>query len=235
MRRAIYYHVAGLNHWREIVLEQLRLLRGCPYPITIGWTGSQSDAGFLWHAAVANDLKFNIVPDLGAHNFEFPTLEILQRACRDETVDEVLYFHSKGASRLNDWTATMWRCFMNAYILTGINQAFDALEDHAWAAPVLSEGLGHGLIHSCGNFWTARADHIRSLPDITEFRNGWAAFKDRSGQPSWAEPRHAAEIWISTRPVHIKQLHQGGDCNISNTQWWCEHPEFQQLAINKGS
>lgn len=236
MRRVIYYHIANMNHWREVVAEQLRLLKGCPYPIRIGFTGPKDEAGYIYHVATAYGLNFQIMfTDSWTGNFEFPTLRKLQDDCLAGTVDQVAYFHSKGVSRVGCWHTTLWRWIMNTYVVAGWQNAFDSLEGHDWAAPVLSGGLGDSLIHSCGNFWTAQAAHIRALPDIDSLRKNFEAFKRDRHLPGWATERHAAEVWISTVPGHLKQLHEGTDCNISKSQFWCRRPDLQQYACRHGS
>ena len=235
MRRAIYYHVSNMGNWREVVAEQLRLLRGCPHPVRIGFSGPKDESGYIYHVATALGLNFEIMfTDSWTGNFEFPTLARLWDACKAGTVDQVAYFHTKGVSRVGCWHTTLWRWIMNAHVVAGWRKAFDALEGHAWAAPVLSGGLGDSLIHSCGNFWTAQASHIAGLPSIPAFRDGWPRYQHVRRIPDWCEERHAAEVWIGSNAGHLKQLHADKDCDISNAKFWIRRADMQQWAYLHG-
>jgi len=55
-----YYHVAAIGHWREVVLEQLRLLAraGFPYALNLTFIGSPDDAEFV--TEIGDDLGLQI-------------------------------------------------------------------------------------------------------------------------------------------------------------------------------
>ena len=81
---SIYYHVAALGHWREILSEQLRLIAALPLgeKVYIGFTGAAHEAGYIWRTADTFGIECEIMfQGSGNANYEFPTLDRLHAAC----------------------------------------------------------------------------------------------------------------------------------------------------------
>jgi predicted O-methyltransferase YrrM len=92
--------------------------------------------------------------------YEFPTLDLLQHACQTWT-GPVYYLHTKGATRSPyDQYARYWRQLMLDEVVTNHKRCLAELTD---ADTVGTNWRGN---HYSGNFWWARASHIRHLPDI---------------------------------------------------------------------
>jgi SAM-dependent methyltransferase len=195
--RQLYWHVAAMGGWREIVVEQLGVLwrHGFRGTIKVGFLAGVWDLGFLQRCFDAYE---GISMDLIHHEaclerFEYPTLLALERDCREGLVDEVVYFHTKGASKPGDWVSQQWRWLMNADLLTramepGLLSGVDVIG--------ASFNLNlPGFHHFAGNFWAAKAEYIRDLEPLAEYRDGWATRPDR---PHWLGLRFAAEFWIGS-------------------------------------
>jgi hypothetical protein len=225
----VFYHVACMFHWREIVSEQLKILAGHPnLRVRIGFTGSKSDSGFLYHLGTALNLDFEIMfVGSGNHNYEYPTIERLHKECVEgKETDPVLYFHTKGASKPGDWHSMMWRWYMNAKMLDNLTLAQMAIEHgHGWAAPIISQGIGPGP-HTPGNFWMSSREHIRKLPEMQAFRKQWNASLPKW---NWIGDRHGAEAWIGYAEGNPCVLADNGH-RIWESSWWVKNPEIQQMV-----
>lgn len=234
----IYYHVAALGHWREILSEQLRLIAALPLgeKVYIGFTGAAHEAGYIWRTADTFGIECEIMfQGSGNANYEFPTLDRLHAACLAYECQKVIYLHTKGASRIGDWSGIMWRWFMNAYMLTERRMALKALNQGDWCAPVISGGLGDGILHPVGNFWGANAEHIRRLVTPSQMRHSFTSLRQVLKSPDWIHERHAAEMWIATVSATAVQLHRDEDCDISQHDWWCRRTDMQVFATKYGS
>lgn len=224
-----------MNHWREVASEQLRLLAiGCPgATVRVGFSGNNDEFGYLARTADAHGVSLDcLFCGSGDHNYEFPTLDRLDTACRVETSrSAVLYFHTKGVSRPGEWRSVMWRWFLNAYMLRGLLVAMDSLASASVVAPVFSS---EPMLHPCGNFWLARTDHVCDLPKLDEFK---ATFMSRFNEkrPQWLSIRHAAEMWICQNSPLIHALHQDPDSNISCRDFWCRRADMQDFVTRYGA
>lgn len=234
----IYYHVAAMGHWREIVAEQLRLIAATKMGETvhIGFSGNQYEAEYIHRTADTYGVHYTLLFwGSGNDQYEFPTLQSLYEACVQEECERVVYIHTKGASHNGDWTGIMWRWFLNAYILRARAIALGALEECDWCAPVVSTGLGDGLYHAVGNFWAANASHIRNLASPNELRQRFPGIKHMLKLPSWVHERHGAEMWIGTETGTAIQLYVEEDCDIAQYAWWCRRHDMQVFATKYGS
>ena len=224
----IFYHIAVMHHWREIVTEQFRVLaRFGVTDLRVGFSGHVNEWWFAHRVAA----RFGLAPTLllsgsGNHNFEFPTLERLQGYCAANPDARVGYLHTKGASKPGDWTATMWRWFMQAHLFQP--EAAALLEQADWVAPVASAAP---LLHPCGNFWFAKASHINRLANLQDFRR---AFVLNFGYaiPKWWGERHAAEMWLGSVAGEVAQVSPG--CNISSRDFWVTNPAIQEFVTLNG-
>jgi hypothetical protein len=175
-----FYHVWLVNHWRDLVAEQLGRFRACGLgelcPLTIGAIGSSEDVGEL--ACMLSGLQamvVNLGPD--GDQFEYPTLELLRAYCRQND-DPVLYFHSKGVSIKDCPSKGKHRKDMEAFVLDRWRDCVAALGAGFDVAGVRFRLKRGPLDYFAGNFWWARADYIRTLPDFV------------------IQTRYDAELWV---------------------------------------
>jgi hypothetical protein len=233
----VFYHVACMNHWREIVSEHFRLLEGQECHVKIGFSGSRNDSHFLYHTATSRGISHEVLfTGVGLHTYEMPTLEALHEYCRNADADEpVAYIHTKGASKPGDWHSMMWRWWMNTYIPANLSIGVNALRNDQtvdWVAPLAGE-VGTTQ-HSCGNFWTSRAGHIARLPKISIIRADQNR-NARYGIPQWHKhERFIAEWWIGTVRGKSLTLHPSPIAPHIH-KWWASNPDAQQEFTRRGS
>lgn len=131
----------------------------------------------------------NLTPDASAA--ERLTLELVHTFASVHTEASVLYLHTKGAS-LDGRVSSVddWRHLMTHVVVERFEECLAALVHHdAVGCELLSEPSPH----FSGNFWWARADHLRGLP------------------PPPATTRHAAEWWVlSNGSARALSLHDSG-------------------------
>ena len=207
MNRVVYYHIAGMHHWREVVAEQLRVLAKSSFKgkVRVGLVAPKWDDGYVARCfAQYPQFEYDLAHHVeGLHQCEFPTLELLEADCRSGAVDEVLYFHTKGVSspHIGHWHPIMWRWQMNADLLPRAGDA-DLLDgcDHCGSSWKSVE-YPHWP-HYEGNFWAATAEHIRKLPPLKHFRENGT----EHGMGPWGSQRHMAEVWLGQAKGRAKSL-----------------------------
>ena len=119
-------------------------------------------------------------------DYEFPALGLLQDACRTWS-GLVFYLHGKGVSRSPlDQHARYWRAVMLDEVVRDHAACIDRLVDHDLA------GTNWRWNHFSGNFWWARADYVRRLPDIRGLRRRPPQI---TSDPVW-NLRLQCEFWI---------------------------------------
>lgn len=134
-----------------------------------------------------------------------------------ENVDQdyaIGYIHNKGITRMiNDvepHSATRyyyWRQFLNYGVIEKWQDCIDALKRCDIAGVNLQQ---HPELHYSGNFWWARASHIRKLPDPSTL--GWWKTMKAQSRDHWLQScsdRFRDEMW---------------PCSISNTKAFNVHP-----------
>jgi Methyltransferase domain len=118
--------------------------------------------------------------------FEFPALGLLQDACGAWS-GNVFYLHTKGVSRSPlSQHARYWRMLMLDQVVRNHRECTDLLREYDAA------GTNWRGSHYSGNFWWARSDHIRRLPDIRALR---ATPRPICADPVW-NLRLQCEFWL---------------------------------------
>jgi hypothetical protein len=178
---AVFFHVWLTNNWREIFAEQYLGLVDSGLldaaEITIGVIGEQSAVYELDTMCAAP--KVTLVSFGGkASQFEFPTLERLQKYA-NEHEGCVCYLHTKGVSHPQVPLHVYWRNTMMDFVVMRWRECVAELHDGAAVAGVRWRSRKREWPHIfAGNFWWARCDYVRTLPEF-----------DRS-------TRYGAEDWI---------------------------------------
>ena len=132
--------------------------------------------------------------DLG--EYEFPALALLQDAARTRD-DHFFYLHTKGVSRsAMSQHARYWRALMLHHVVERHAECLEALASHDCA------GTNWRGNHYSGNFWWARAEHIRRLPDLRALRR---TPRFLTTDPIWND-RLQCEFWIGMSPGNFKNF-----------------------------
>ena len=144
-------------------------------------------------------------------DYEFPALGLLQDACRTWS-GLVFYVHGKGVSRSPmDQHGRYWRAVMLDEVVRNHATCIDLLGDHELA------GTNWRWNHFSGNFWWARADYVRRLPDIRGLRRHPAPI---TSDPVW-NLRLQCEFWIGMGAGRAANLGVS-DLDLDRTFWWSQ-------------
>ena len=188
-----YLHVCCLGAYHEVTWEIVHaLLESGLYDrsaiIEVGVLGEQADQKVI-EALVSPFERFRIAfRSTNIREYEFPTLGLLQGACQTWT-GPVYYLHTKGVthSPYNQFIR-YWRRLMLDEVVTNHEHCLAELDD--------ADAVGTNWrwnSHYSGNFWWAKASHIRRLPDISALQ--------RLPRPILGDPtlnaRLQCEFWLT--------------------------------------
>ncbi len=191
-----FIHVAAINDWKELLFRQID---------KAARSGLLERTDRIWLGIVGSDGK--AVEELGGlpgkisvafcrpelQDYEFPTLELLQRHCR-ERGGLVWYTHLKGVANRFPWQAA-WREKMEEFVLIHHEIPEDRLRRGYRVAGAFIRP-DHVACPVPGNFWWARASHVAELPEVSSL--------------DWRN-RFEAETWIGRNGVTDFYWHDLGD------------------------
>lgn len=167
----VVYHVAGMGNWRQVVEEQLSLIK------KVGLDGEGSDVRLIYLGddltyltSLINRLKVNcriVKHDTNLSHCEtFAILEVEKIAKVEQTNRPILYMHTKGVSRPDHKYRALWRLLMEAWVVHKWKENLEYLKEKDAVGVNWIEG---GAQHFSGTFWMANQDWIRRLPDFTDY------------------------------------------------------------------
>jgi hypothetical protein len=164
-----FYHLWLGGEWRQIAEEHFAKLRQAAFPgrVLVGLVGAPDE-----RAVARAWLRHEVLVEADT-GFEDVTINALRASIRSLPGDTaVFYAHSKGAfhdSRENRG----WRREMDNYLAIPWADRMRDLQGHDVAAwhwiPVgTPDPFDHPISHphASGNFWWARADYLRGLPEL---------------------------------------------------------------------
>lgn len=202
-----FYHCWCDGDWTEPVLEHVDALLDSDFtaPVYLGlvgadlWRGAAKDAFDLLNEQPQRllDVRVAVEADEG---FEQVTLKAVREYAQEHD-GAVLYCHTKGAQDVTDFRAK-WRRSMTRLVVRDwrINlkhlARFDAVGCHWLTREVygpkgFEQEFSDGTPFFGGNFWMARCDYLRTLPE-----------------PS-TRSRFDAERWIGLGQPTVKDLNKG--------------------------
>jgi hypothetical protein len=187
----VFYHIAALNNWKDVVIEQKNICDKLNIVPICGLLGSEDD--LKWAESIGLQILYH---SNNYREYEIPTLKLLYDWSKKNINSRVMYFHTKGVSQPDDISKKYWRWLMTEYLILDYKNNLKKLE--------LVDIVGVNWMenkdfpHFCGNFWMARCDWIITLSDpiIFQQHNGPTI----AGNP-WK--RMSAELWLGSRPYHI--------------------------------
>ena len=198
MNLDIYWHIYLVNHWRDIVEEQLALLLEtglAEFTDHIYISIIDPDGKFPELASILMEMDKVIMVQASNHakDYEFPTLQKIHLDSRIGYIDDfVLYMHTKGVSyeddchkpwrevcheTLKNWQDIIHQMRHRGCDVGGINYLPPLPEGDRWRG------------HFSGNFWIARRNYLATLE-----------------RPQHSDDRFQAEWWICSGNPNIYSL-----------------------------
>ena len=179
MNNYLFFHICSVHAYKEIFnemyLKSVPLIKNCKkaYISVVG-------PGKL-DGCVQTEPNVEIIyssDDIGS--FEFPTLELLKKTCKEEDCN-VCYVHTRGVTHPGDPCAVDHRHYMSYFIL----EKFETCVEKLQKFDVVGVDYSHWPFrHFSGNFWWSKSSWINQLPDWKDVRT--------------LDERHKAEFWIGS-------------------------------------
>jgi hypothetical protein len=180
----VVWHVAAMGDWRQVVEEQLGLLRECGLrDVIVTFVGT----GLDWFGQTCRSAGVRAYVEQSDPNimhYETFAMLLIERLAK-ETDEPILYFHTKGVSNPGDPNKAKWRRCMEEHLVRRWREHVPHLEHH--------DAIGVNWIdcatpHFSGNYWLARAGWLRQLPDFVAYHH------------SRQLVRYNCEFWIGSAP-----------------------------------
>lgn len=200
-----FMHIASVNHYRDIVNEQLDIidqgLRQKTDAIFCGIVGPDDDFDFIRKRNV-----HIITRDQDLNRAEHPTIQ--QLACFSNMVTDakIWYIHTKGVTTQTEEGAA-WRRYMQYFILERYKTCIQTLNNYDvcgvdWAYPgdpicVLKWGQHTMFPYFSGNFWWSTAAHIRKVSHLAQINEPLGRFSAEFNFIGMGDPK-------------VKCLHESG-------------------------
>lgn len=183
--------ICCLGHYREVAAELLEALMASGLydrseTIDLAVLGPAADQDVLTELVRPFERIRVRYRTADLTEYEYPALRLLQDTCRSRP-GLVYYLHTKGVSRSRlDQHSRYWRRLMLDYVVWAHEECRQILATHD------TVGTNWRGDHYSGNFWWARAEHIRRLPDLRRLR---ASPRPLSWDPVWND-RLQCEFWV---------------------------------------
>lgn len=189
-----FYHIAAINNWKDIVLEQKEVIDRLQLKPICGFLGSEDD--YEWTKKLGFNIEYKSSNIL---EYETPTLTMLYNWCQNNQKSAVLYFHTKGASVPDNDIKKYWRWLMTDFVIEDYKNNLKILEIADIVGVSWMDSKSHP--HFSGNFWMARADWIIELQNPIDHKKAGGPSFGTNKQNKW--DRMHAEMWIGSKKHHI--------------------------------
>jgi hypothetical protein len=163
----IFYHTYLINNFKELIQEQLTnvlvsgLYKACN-SIYLGITSGDKH-NINWVLDLVKHYP-KIIPIIHSGNSdEKDTQRLILKNCNEN--DYICYFHTKGVTRQNLYTFTLWRRLMDYHNITQWKECVNVLDQgYDCVGPLYREDTYMGFFpHFSGGYWWATHNHIMSL------------------------------------------------------------------------
>jgi hypothetical protein len=171
----VVYHCACMAAYAPVIDWQLRHLKSVGLEdVLVTHVGPGRDwLGELGQAlGLRLDIRFS---DPNTDHYETPAMFLIEQLAKEEGA--VLYLHTKGVTQPHSWQHRRWRELMHRHVIDNWREHLNRLEcKDICGLDWIEQGGGEG--HFSGNFWLARLDYVRRLPDFGTFHreNGLTRF-----------------------------------------------------------
>ena len=167
MATRVFYHICAMNHWESVLRDQVsKLVFSGLYDVveTIHCFCTGPEARRAALVVKTFGKKFCVeVCDAEDTSGERITLMNIHRFVSPQ--DKVLYFHTKGVTKLPpSENVFYWNFYMEYHLIKNFARCLQVLEE---ADVVGLDFYARSLPHFSGNFWWARGDHLLKLSDFT--------------------------------------------------------------------
>ena len=206
----IFYHCYLINNWKEIVDEQLFLMKqsglyenSTKISIAVIYHNEQQIEQFNNIVKKYDNLnKFNIKFS-NQNTYEFQTLYDIKTTCEKNDC-HICYFHTKGVFSekiIENRGVRSWRKYLNHFIITKWKDNIEALlSNHDICGVNYEFNTMHNKHVIGGNFFWVNSDYVKSLP-----------------YPNINNDRFVLETWITSNDTRrVYELFNTKNLNYNN-------------------
>ena len=145
-----------------------------------------------------DDNKIKIYRLGGTHQYEFPTLQMIEDCVSNDDDTKILYLNTLGVTGDSIFKKS-WRKYLSYFNIINFNECVKALDYGFDTCGV--DWRTDPLPHYSGNFWWANSKYLKTLPKIQTL--------NKENSPRVLTLRHNAEMYIGMNPdVKPRILHQ---------------------------
>jgi hypothetical protein len=170
----IYYHIYAIDGVESIVDEQLSLIENnfdFPYILNVGISIANENISTI---QLLDKIKSNL-RDIRSKGNEWTTLDLIRNdAQKFGDSDYILYIHTKGVSKQNDYryqNIISWRHLMNYFNIQKVKNVFKLFEK--------TDFNTYGVLFKenfySGNFWWAKGSYLKTINLENKKLNRFAA------------------------------------------------------------
>lgn len=164
----VYYHIYAIDGVETIISEQLELLKNkfnFEYNLNIGISIADKNTPTTKVLSLLDKTK---IRDVRANGNEFVTLDLIESDVNKlSDSDYIFYFHTKGASKLNDsnyQNIEDWRNLMMYFNVEKVNDVFAIFQRTKYNTFGCEfDTTISGIRFYSGNFWWAKSDYIKTI------------------------------------------------------------------------
>lgn len=219
-RFGIFYHIACMGNWMEVVDSQLSLLVETGLNgITISILGSDQDRVHVAELATQKGLEVKF----GFHHenlalYEIPAMRLIEDWASTHPGDYLMYFHTKGVSSPQSKSKERWRELMEKYVILDWRNNCEKLRRGFDAAGVCWKDM-FPISHFSGNFYIARSDFINQLTPFDYYYS-----HPKHGLEWEHYHRLGPEFWLgSGHPYPNIYSHFVRNERIDHDDFWLSH------------
>lgn len=176
MNNNIFWHICGINNWKQIVRDQIATI------ISSKLISIIDNIYVTYLGQDINDIDWlkQINKKIIIQNYNKNIL-FYEKLCLDSLFEwsknnssNVLYIHAKGVSRPNNHNVWNWRKMMEYFLIDKHEICIEKLNSGYDTVGCLLINAGTNLkikdenhkYHYSGNFWWSKTDYIKTLPNI---------------------------------------------------------------------
>jgi hypothetical protein len=197
----VVYHIATMAAYAPVIEWQLAHLAQVGLHQVLA-THVGPNLEWVRRAAAAAGVQLDVrYTDPNTDHAETPAMFLIQQLAQGEGA--VLYLHTKGITQPHLPGHRRWRELMHEHVVAKWREHLARLDyKDICGLDWIEQGNGDG--HFSGNFWLARLDYVRRLPDFGEYHrtHGLSRYNceqwiGKGQPPPRVHSEHCMNVWWS--------------------------------------
>ena len=182
MSTLIFWHICGINNWKEVTTEQKNTILNSGIlnvvdKVNITYLGKDSN-DINWLLECNPKFKLDRYDSYLGHWESLCLKSLYEQAINSNSNINFLFIHAKGVSKPNNLYVQEWRRTMEYHLITKYSNCLNLLKQYDAVGcffrnePKLDGGKKFKICtekhksNFSGNFWWTTSNHIKTLPNI---------------------------------------------------------------------